>query len=762
MVKMQPTEKGVFVLKVFQKRHHLEISALESSQMGKGPFRDFQEHPFSKPEVTDHYKTVIELSNRSNRSGKLSSPDLKRLKAVGQLLYDDLLPLTAKQRLNSTKAEYLILDVDDKLNYLPWELLFDGSQFLCLKFNMGRIVRTKNDPQMLTPTQRKFTLPLKMLILFDPQGNLQCYYGEDEPNEGELILKTLAQQEMLVIEYKCGPIDSNYVRMYLRDYDIVHYAGHGEYNFEDPAKSGWLLADRKLLAADIIKMQGNEKLLPALIFCNACQSGITGKWKTAHVYDLAKSYLLTGVQHYIGTQWEILNKPSSHFALAFYSKLIQERSIGEALKSARQSLISVYGEETIVWASYILYGDPTINYINIAREAEIKAGLSDKTPVKLKPEAGPIPIIEPSSRLSPITKTAYTIGSGIVLAAMFAMLIATHLRRHQESPALKGKYELALSYIDAGDYEAARKISREIKALSPQAAYGYIISGNMLFNQGDMEDALLEYTQAAQTSDTTPQERALAYNRLGQIYHKQEKDDLALMSYDQAQKLNSRNPQLYTNKGVILRQIGNYSAAQEQFARALELDPQDRLAALFKADVEQRIAEAENSARQERVGKLINDLVAAYHQQKPLSRAEQKGADEPLTVTFLDFKSQGVIPAREGENEYILLKVMDYLRDSGKVQIVERQLLERLLEELKLGSSELADPKVSARLGRILAARLIITGSIIRNSKDIQIGTRLIETETTAIHAALALNLDKKVPLDEIAQRLAQEIMRRI
>ena len=140
----------------------------------------------------------------------------------------------------------------------------------------------------------------------------------------------------------------------------------------------------------------------------------------------------------------------------------------------------------------------------------------------------------------------------------------------------------------------------------------------------------------------------------------------------------------------------------------------------------------------------------------------EEGVAEPLTITFLDFKSKGVMTSREGEDEYILLKIMDYLRAAGEVKIVERQLIERLLEELKLGSSELANPQVSAKLGRMLAAKLIITGSIIRDGDSIRVGMRLIETETTTIKGALAESLDKKLPLDKVAKRLANEIMEKI
>ena len=94
------------------------------------------------------------------------------------------------------------------------------------------------------------------------------------------------------------------------------------------------------------------------------------------IFGLANAFLLAGVKHYVGTFWEISDEPSSHFALEFYKNLISDMTIGEAVRKSRLELIREYGEESIVWASYVLYGDPTFNY-----KAEIET-----TETKTEPE----------------------------------------------------------------------------------------------------------------------------------------------------------------------------------------------------------------------------------------------------------------------------------------------------------------------------------------------------------------------------------------
>ena len=137
---------------------------------------------------------------------------------------------------------------------------------------------------------------------------------------------------------------------------------------ENPGKSGWRLSDGNLLAHEIKKM-ADTGFMPALIFSNACQSARTDEWNLKshfqnEIFGLANAFILSGVKHYIGTFWEVLDEPSKRFAIEFYRHLFESKTVGEAVRMARLDLMDEYGEEAIVWASYLLYGDPTFNYMS--------------------------------------------------------------------------------------------------------------------------------------------------------------------------------------------------------------------------------------------------------------------------------------------------------------------------------------------------------------------------------------------------------------
>lgn len=98
---------------------------------------------------------------------------------------------------------------------------------------------------------------------------------------------------------------------------------------------------------------------------------------------MANAFMLAGVKHYIGTFWEILDEPSSRFAVECYRQALSGKTVGEAVREARLALIRQYGEEAIVWASYLLYGDPTFNYLDQIREkkpAPVVESASERLP----------------------------------------------------------------------------------------------------------------------------------------------------------------------------------------------------------------------------------------------------------------------------------------------------------------------------------------------------------------------------------------------
>lgn len=103
---------------------------------------------------------------------------------------------------------------------------------------------------------------------------------------------------------------------------------------------------------------------------------------------------------------------------------------------------------------------------------------------------------------------------------------------------------------------------------------------------------------------------------------------------------------------------------------------------------------------------------------------------ERLKVSVLPFERQGELsPAANSFHD----NLTDALVEEDRFQVVERNKLELILQEQKLSGTALIDRNTAIRLGKLVAAKAIITGSIIETRNGIEIVGRMIDTETSEI-----------------------------
>lgn len=335
----------------------------------------FEERKINLTEVSSLCWQIMGQLDKAIHSNGLRKGGLDRFQNLGLSLYDQLLTQRIKQRLQQAKDQHLILKIDESLVYIPWELLYDGQDFLSLNLSLGRKVYTRLEG--IEPHPGKISLPIKVLVIANPRNDLESAH-----QEGVNILEMLRQLgKQVVVDFKSTSVTPQILKLCIRDYDIVHYAGHAEYNLSDPLKSGWLMTEGSFTAEDIMAMSNINKPMPALIFSNACQSG-TSVWKideksNQQIFSMANAFLLSGVTHYIGTCRDILDQQSGYFAQTFYQNLIRGDSIGRAVQGARLDMKQKFGKNSILWASYLLYGDPSIKYIREEETSQADKGLQE-------------------------------------------------------------------------------------------------------------------------------------------------------------------------------------------------------------------------------------------------------------------------------------------------------------------------------------------------------------------------------------------------
>jgi CHAT domain-containing protein len=318
--------------------------------------------PYDAAATAATARAIVDVLARGNRAHALSDKNLEDLQHHGEQLWRTLMPTEVQAEL--LRGDTLQLELDEALVAVPWELMFDGAQFLCRRLSIGRIVATRQPRR--GDERRTVGTPIRVLVMAaDAKGDLP-----EVRREGEAIIDELETRPTVKARLSTAP-DRAFALRYLKDYDVVHFCGHADFVAAEPGQSGWTLADGKLTADEIVKLGGGRPM-PMVVVGNACQSGHTVAWDgdSAQVFGLANAFLTAGVRHYLGTQWEVVDGQSALFAADFYRHLTDGKAIGAAVRHARATVVERAGETALAWASYVLYGDPDVRPLHRPEQKE--------------------------------------------------------------------------------------------------------------------------------------------------------------------------------------------------------------------------------------------------------------------------------------------------------------------------------------------------------------------------------------------------------
>lgn len=110
-------------------------------------------------------------------------------------------------------------------------------------------------------------------------------------------------------------------------------------------------------------------------------------------------------------------------------------------------------------------------------------------------------------------------------------------------------------------------------------------------------------------------------------------------------------------------------------------------------------------------------------------------AGETLTMAVAYFDNNTGQPSLEGLSRGLADMLLTDLSVAKELTLVERARLNAILDELKLGQSQAIDPKTAQKMGKLLGADLILTGSISAVEPTLRVDARIITVETGEILA---------------------------
>ena len=130
------------------------------------------------------------------------------------------------------------------------------------------------------------------------------------------------------------------------------------------------------------------------------------------------------------------------------------------------------------------------------------------------------------------------------------------------------------------------------------------------------------------------------------------------------------------------------------------------------------------------------------------------------TVIVFPFPYADGIKSVEGA--LISERIVTKLTERGAVKVVERRLLDKVMEEQKLSALGFVDPASSVQVGKLLGARGILSGTVTDLGERIEIHVRLLSVETDEIVATMKRSVRKTIktfisPLWSEIERIKRE-----
>lgn len=134
----------------------------------------------------------------------------------------------------------------------------------------------------------------------------------------------------------------------------------------------------------------------------------------------------------------------------------------------------------------------------------------------------------------------------------------------------------------------------------------------------------------------------------------------------------------------------------------------------------------------DKAGNTAEKNITVIRKTPDITRLPKEIIDKRMRLAVYPFDQMGSVSGTSSLFQDILTFA---LLNQNRFQLIDRASLNRVLEEQKLSHTKLIDRNTAVRLGKIMSAQAIITGSIIESQNGIEIAGRLIDTETSEILA---------------------------
>ena len=325
-----------------------------------------------------------------------------------------------------------------------------------------------------------------------------------------------------------------------------------------------------------------------------------------------------------------------------------------------------------------------------------------------------------------------------------------------------GKEGLSAVYAQKGEDQKALAMAEQVTQKAPERAFAHVVKADVLYRQDKKAEAETELKAAVEKPEAAPFQKAKALNRYGRFLSAMGKQKQARDLYDQAIDVDPYFVEATANKGMSYQREGQWDKALATYRSATStgLDATDSITALLARKAQEMVALQKDAEKRKQINRMVKELAERYRKGQSAAPETTDGwTSRPLVFSFIDFQEKGGLSDRDGLASILTAQLAEHLNASGRVNVVDRVILNQLLAELNLGSSELAAPETALRLGRVMAARVMGTGSLFLMPGDTLVNLRLVDTETSAIAKTLTRQLGPESQWNKALNQLNRDIL---
>lgn len=285
----------------------------------------------------------------------------ERVRQLGRRMYESFIGPQGKEILATIPPSAVLLNVDETILNLPWELIGADGNAIALATPFGRLVTTRTVPRQGRAPENEDNV-IRILAVANPTLDLVAGEREIAALRGLEGDHSSFSIEVKVLTRKKATRVAFAEALATGEYDIIHFSGHGSFDPSAPEMSAIRFSDGQLSADEVLGLEW-KGAPPTLVFNSSCESGRAAGGRRLAMSEsqsngLAAAFITAGVSAYAGYFWPVTDTGAGLFTEAFYRNLFIRENVGIAFLEARKYVIRELGEVgDLTGFSAVLFGD---------------------------------------------------------------------------------------------------------------------------------------------------------------------------------------------------------------------------------------------------------------------------------------------------------------------------------------------------------------------------------------------------------------------